>query len=204
MHVRAVAFLLVAVGVVSVRLLAQAPARLLDCESTFRPELDASVLEQTFGVQHVGTGKIHTGEGRYHDVTILFPSSAEDKVEIVWKDNSRKRFPAQVWTRGKRSRWRTRSGLTVGMDLRSVETANGRSFRLTGFHWDYAGTVLSWRGGRLDAPTSAACSVRAVFAETSEDSVLSRQVEGDREFSSGHPAMQALNPRIEELWLEYR
>jgi len=30
------------------------------------------------------------------------------------------------------------------------------------------------------------------------------QVIGDREFSSGHPAMQALNPFVYEIWLEYQ
>jgi hypothetical protein len=85
------------------------------------------MLAGTFGAQNVGAGEIHTGdEGRVFPVTVLFPTSAEDRVEIVWKDDSAKRAPVQVWLRSGRSRWKTRTGLTVGMDLRSVEALNRR------------------------------------------------------------------------------
>jgi len=32
---------------------------------------------------------------------------------------------------------------------------------------------------------------------------LANQLKGEREFSSGHPAMQALNPAVYELMLQY-
>jgi hypothetical protein len=108
-----------------------------------------------------------------------------------------------VWIRGEQSRWRTPTGLTVGLDLRFVERLNRRPFLLAGFGFD-AGTETSWRDGRLAAPEGSACGVRAVFAEPHDRAPHSRQVQGGRQFSSGHPAMQALNPRIEKIWLEYR
>jgi hypothetical protein len=203
MHVRIAGFVFAVAATASAHALQQRPGRLLDCESTFPVQLTAATLEEKYGSEELGSGEIYTGEGRFHPVTILFPKSAEDRVEIVWRDQERKRSPAQVWIRGERSRWRTRTGLTVGMDLRSVERLNRRPFTLTGFHWDYAGTVMSWRDGRLSAAESSACRVRAVFVEPAIDSPVSRQLLGDRNFSSGHPAMQALNPRIEQLWLEY-
>ena len=46
-------------------------------------------------------------------------------MEIVWTDEMQKRSPAQVWLRVERSRWKTRNGVTLGMDLRSVEAFNG-------------------------------------------------------------------------------
>lgn len=175
--------------------------RLLDCDSTFPPTLTAADLVKTYGPQNLGSGQIHTGEGRFHNVTVLFPHSVEDKLEIVWFDEAHKQAPAQVWIRSKRSRWRTKTGLTVGMDLRSVERLNGRPFVLSGFGWDYAGTVVSWRNGKLD-PASR-CSVRATFAEPRDESEISRQVAGGRDFSSRHPGMRAVNPRVEWVWLEY-
>jgi hypothetical protein len=204
MQLRFAGFLFAAAATASAYAPEHRPSRLLDCESTFPLQLTAAALEKKFGSEELGSGEIYTGEGRIHPVTVLFPTSAEDRVEIVWWDQARKRSPAQVWIRGERSRWRTRMGLTVGMDLRSVERLNRRPFALTGFHWDYAGTVISWRNGRLSASESSTCSVRAVFVEPANDSPLSREVQGDRNFSSDHPAMQALNPRIEQLWLEYR
>ena len=161
-------------------------------------------LENKYRTQQLGTGDIHTGEDRFDEVTILFPGSPADRVEIVGKDNEGKREPAQVWIRAEQSRWRTPTGLTVGLDMRSVERLNRGPFVLAGFGFDYAGTETSWRDGRLAAPKGSACGVRAVFAEPPDRAPHSRQVQGGREFSSGHPAMQALNPRIEKIWLEYR
>ena len=185
---------------------AQDSNRVLDCESTFPPQLTVAAIENTYGTHQLGTGQIHTGEGRFDEVTILFPGSPADRVEIVWKDNERKREPAQVWIRGEQSRWRTPTGLTVGLDLQSVERLNRRPFLLAGFGFDYAGTETSWQDGRLAAPEGSACGVRAVFAEPPNRAPHSRQVQGSGrgKFSSGHPAMQALNPRIEAIWLAYR
>lgn len=184
-------------------LLAQDDVRLLDCQTTFPPELTAAALERRFGAHQIGAGDIPAGEGRFDEVTVLFPASPEDRIEIVWRDKEARRSPGQMWVRGERSRWHTRTGLTVGTDLRSVEKLNRRPFRLAGFGWDYSGTVVSWQGGRLEAPKSSGCRLRAVFDGGGQDSAISRQVLGDRLFSSAHPAMQALNPRIERLWLEY-
>jgi hypothetical protein len=181
------------------------PPRILDCESTFPPQLTAAMLENTFGTEQMGTGEIQTGdEGLVFPVTVLFPRSAEDRVEIVWKDDERKRDPAQVWIRGEKSRWRTPAGLTVGLALRFVERLNRRPFMLAGFGRDHEGTETSWRNGRLAAEKGSACGVRVVFAGPPEQPPYSRQVRGGHVFSSGHPAMQALNPKIERLWLEYR
>lgn len=198
-----IAFILAIAALASPYARRQQLGRVLDCESTFPPGLTAAMLEKTFGAERLGTGQIHAGEGRFHDVTVVFPNSPEDCIEIVWKDDAAKRGPAQVWLRGERSRWKTPAGLTVGMDLRSVEALNRRPFLLAGFSWDYGGTLISWRNGRLAAAKSSRCKVRVVFAEPREMAPFSRQVLGSGEFSSGHLAMQALNPRIDRLWLEY-
>ena len=85
-----------------------------------------------------------------------------------------------------------------------VERLNRRPFRLAGFGYDHSGTQVSWQGGKLEATASSPCKVRAVFSEGRgvEVEALTRQVSG-REFSSGDPAMQAINPRVEKLWLAY-
>ena len=84
-----------------------------------------------------------------------------------------------------------------------MEAFNRRPFLLAGFSWDHSGTQISWRDGRLAAAPSSPCNVRVVFAEPAETPPFSRQVLGAGRFSSGHPAMQALNPRIDRLWLAY-
>jgi hypothetical protein len=90
-----------------------------------------------------------------------------------------------------------------------LETLTAGPFRLLGFGTDVSGTVMSWPEGHLVAQDSADCRVRVrlvVPRDNTEDgrSTLFRQLIGEREFSSGHPAMQALNPSVYELFLHYR
>jgi hypothetical protein len=97
----------------------------------------------------------------------------------------------------------------IGTDLRTLEALNGRPFHLSGFAWDYSGTISAFDGGHLDtlwgggpdvAPT---VMLRLSPAAGAPDSLFS-QVIGDREFSSQHPAMVALNPRVYQILLRPR
>jgi len=51
------------------------------------------------------------------------------------------------------------------------------------------------------------CTIRARLrpegVQDAERQISYRQVLGDREFSSGHPAMQTLDPSVYEVWLDY-
>jgi hypothetical protein len=65
---------------------------------------------------------------------------------------------------------------------------------------------MSWSGGVLEKLSSEPCELRARLSpgDISGEVALhkwSRQVGGERQFSSGHPAMQALNPAVYELFI---
>jgi hypothetical protein len=72
---------------------------------------------------------------------------------------------------------------------------------LTGFAWDYSGTVTSWEEGSLDsdlqAPGGVVLRLGAPMDKLTE--AESREVQGDGEFSSHHPIMKKLNPRVYEI-----
>lgn len=178
---------------------------MLDCDSTFRATDDAGSLAGRFGAAAVAKGDIHLGEGFSEVGTILFGESERDRVEILWKDVRGQREPRSVRIRGQKSHWRTPTGVSLGDDLRRIERLNGRPVRLAGFGWDYSGTQLSWAGGRLEGSPSGSCSIRVRMrpGQTNDTQDWYRQVVGDREFSSGHDAMQALNPRVYEVWLAF-
>jgi len=171
-----------------------------ELDKVFSPQTSAANLIERFGEANVTTGQIYLGEGSYEEGTVLFKNSDEEKVEILWKDPKSKQFPRIVMIRGKASRWRTTKGLTLGLDLLTVEKLNRRPFRLRGFAWDYEGAVSSWSGGSLEVQGSDSCTIWARLKP--EERVIHgmrpyyNQVAGDREFSSGHPAMQALNSRV--------
>ena len=168
-----------------------------------------------FGSEYVQTGPVAGGgaEGDYTQGTVMFGETSNAKVEILWKVLESKSAPYLVWITGRQSRWRSPEGITLGTDLRTIERINRRPFRMAGFDFDGSGTVISWGGGRLAVPDSTGCKMRLSLdlryepaggtPITADRAALNRQVEGDRYFSSGHPAIQALNPRTYKMFLQY-
>ena len=67
---------------------------------------------------------------------------------------------------------------------------------------------MSWASGLLEQQAGAGCRIRARLSigdRVERESVgpWYGQVRGETEFSSGHPAMQALNPAVYEVFVEY-
>ena len=110
---------------------------------------------------------------------------------------------AWVRTREPDSTWRTPNGIAVGMDLATLERRNGWPFRLRGLAGpEGRGIVRSWGRGRLESSDSEDCRLSISLQPTGErhvDRAMYWQVAQGREFSSGHPAMQAINPQVVEL-----
>jgi hypothetical protein len=178
-----------------------------DCEKTFSPDANADSLAKQFGAEHLTTADIYIGEGSYEAGSVLFADDAKNRVEILWKNAQKQESPRIVGIRGKESHWRTIHGLSLGSDLRTLERINGVPFLLAGFAWDYSGTVISWSGGLLEgAEGRCRALVRLAPELHNDDPIWSNwyeQVIGDREFSSNHPAMQELNPKIYAIELSY-
>jgi hypothetical protein len=179
--------------------------------ATFPPDLSAADLRARFGEQNVRRAPVPWGgaEGDYNEGTVLFPDNAIARLEIFWRDAATQRHPEWISVRGERSRWRTSSGASLGTRLQELESLNGRPFSLLGSGNDVSGTVMSWSGGKLEAQDTERCRVRLRLAvpwpRTDHGrSPLYRQLLGEREFSSGHPAMQGLDPAVYELFLQYR
>jgi hypothetical protein len=191
---------------------AQSPGKPLPFScATFPPDISEADLRGRFGEKNVEAGLVEWGgaEGDLNPGTILFGDSEDGRLEIYWSDIGAKRRPEWIsvrsWEHG--TRWRTPAGITLRTDLRTIERLNRRPFRLVGFDFDYGGTVLGWSGGQLEKESVPPCRVRVRMSpgELARDQArINAQVSGDREFSSGHPAMQALNPAVYELFLTYR
>lgn len=179
--------------------------------TTFPPDLSAADLRERFGEQNVHRAPVPWGgaEGDFNEGTVLFPNDQRARLEIFWRDAAAQQHPEWVSVRQERSRWRVPAGVTLGTRLRELESLNGRPFRLLGFANDVSGTVMSWSGGRLETQNTERCRLRlrlqVPWPRTDHGrSSLYRQLIGEREFSSGHPAMQALDPAVYELFLQYR
>ena len=183
--------------------------RIISCEGPFAPTTTPEVLAAAFGAANVTTENVHVGEGQYEEGTVLFSKLPDERLEILWTGGIAHGRPRDLFIRGEKSRWRTAGGLTLGATLHAVERLNRRPFRLLGFGWDYGGTTMDWSGGRLAEQPDGPCRIRARFEPPDLEHNRGAgkwyyQVTGEREFSSGHPAMQALNPVIYEIFVQYQ
>jgi hypothetical protein len=187
--------------------LAVEPSFELSC-TIFSPEMTESDLVEGFGAENVSSGSVFGFDDGAQQGTVLFAQRPDARVEIIWWDPEAKRRPALVMVRGPVSRWRTPNGIVLGANLRALERANGRPFRLAGLQIEGGGggAVLSWAGGLLEIPLSGQCR-NGIHLQPGYDGTeapnLMRQVASSRQYSSGHHAFQALNPRVVLLTLSF-
>jgi hypothetical protein len=162
-------------------------------------------LTRIYGRENVTEGEVNVGEGELERGTILFPNDPNKTLNVLWKDET-KIAPRRIQITGERSQWTTIYGITLGTSLKELERLNRRPFRLLGFGWDYSGAVSSWSDGELAGccePQSGIYIRLIPQPRDNERSSLQRQVLGDREYSSGHPAMQELNPRVYQIVVDF-
>jgi len=164
-------------------------------------EMDLALM---YGKENVVPHDVDLGEGETEPGTELFPSDPMRQVEILWKDPKGKRSPKRVQVSGEKNLWRTVHGISLGTSLKRLEQLNRKPFLLAGFDWDYSGTVVSWDHGALEQELdhSGRVILRLTPANDQSKRADETSVVGDRNFSSGHPTMQKLNPTIYQLiWL---
>jgi hypothetical protein len=170
-------------------------------------------LREIFGEPNVRRENIYVGEGETTPGTVLFPNDQEKTLAIFWSDDKPWISPRQVRLKGSSFVWKTDKSISLGTRLKAVERINGRPFILAGFGWDYGGTTIHSNGGRLrelgigyvESPVRHVRDRLLSLRFEVDDAQLNlrhyRSVNGDRDFSSGHPAMQRLNPRVDEIFI---
>ena len=168
--------------------------------------LDATTARAAIGAQFEGSvvrdSLIPMGEGQTEPGTIIHPDDPLRRIEIVWLDSSAVR-PARIQVRGDSSLWSVGSGITLGTSLEQLEVLNGRPFTLTGFGWDYGGTVMGWEEGALEQALLGGDGRVLLRLATGSSRALPPEVSGDGVFRSDLPAMRELEPVVREIIVEY-
>jgi hypothetical protein len=170
-------------------------------------------LKRIYGSENVVRADIDQGEGYYEPGTVLFDSDPLRRLEVVWQEEGRL-HPQTIRIRGEKTVWNTIHNISLGTTLMELERLNRRPFRLAGFAWDGSGGITSWQQGLLekelgdpqDFPNRKEAGVIGLrlnprcgsFEKAAYDQVL-----GDTRFSSGHPAMQRLNPCVSWIGWEF-
>ncbi len=154
-------------------------------------------LQKAYGPHAVKATQVHVGEGETVPGAVLFEDDPQKRIEVVWKAD---KTAESVRLEGDKSLWHTGEGISLGTPLKTLEDLNDDDFTLAGFGWDYGGTVLSWKEGKLRKVLQAHGVILRLgpSQEAYEDKAYD-QVMGDTDFSSAHPAMQKLNPRVNTL-----
>jgi len=166
-------------------------------------------LDRFFGEASVKDGTVNVGEGETSPGTFVYQDDPARVLAILWHNPFSPETPSTVSIcdqyRATTCRWRTASGITYGTTLKELEALNRRPFRLMGFAWDGHGTIVSWQGGWLEKEAKG-CGRFMLRLTPEPDAVKTqewRQVAGGTEFSSGHPAMQKLNPHVYDMLVEF-
>jgi hypothetical protein len=166
-------------------------------------------LVKELGPARVKQADIHVGEGFMEPGTLIDGNDPARALAILWRDPKTRLAPSAVHIcyglRAGACLWRTDDGISNGTSLKKLEALHRRPFQLMGFAWDYEGTVMNWSGGALER---WAGTVRLFLRLRPDPERTSwpewRQVQGDREYSSAHPAMQKLNPTVYQMILHFK
>ena len=163
-------------------------------------------LHGVFGVDYLWPDSIIGSDDGPFPGSVIFRESEDARIDVAWIDPERR--GSAWWMRTRGIRWVTSQGLRVGDDLRSVEARNGWPFRLTGFIQEggSGGQVLNWGRGRLPSLVYDGCREVLTFQHGYDDTTpweVVAQVSFLDEVSSGHPAMQRINPRLVSIALVY-
>lgn len=149
-------------------------------------------LETYFGKINLKETEIHLGEGEFIPGTAVFPGTP-DEIRIRWAEFAKRVDSVVIDKAG--GKWRTESGISIGMPLRELARVNGAPVSFTGFEWDYAGTVVDWNKGVFAEP--AGLRVRLDCRSTNQEAYMS--VLGDDTFRSDMPAVQRLDIVVSEI-----
>lgn len=173
--------------------------------STTRAELNT-----LFGADNVHDGRFQGGDVP-EAATVVYESDTSASLAITW-DRER---PASIHicfaTETGPCRWRTASGIRIGLPIRELERINGKAFQVSGFNQE-RGQVVSWRKGTLEEdPNSCGHlmvrvnpAAQAAGQDLSRgESELLKQLQSDKPYSSTYLPLIELNTIVSGLELQF-
>ena len=169
-------------------------------------------LDTLFGKDNVQERNLDISEGP-EVATVVFGDDTSAALAITWDREHVSTVHICYGTKTGPCKWRTASGIRIGLPSRELEKINGKSFQMAGYGFDGQGSVTSWRNGTLEEDPSKCghLGVRLTPAAelgdrplSKQEASLMKQVQGDRKtYSSGSVAILELNPLVSALALQF-
>lgn len=160
-------------------------------------------LISRYGKNNVSYDTIWGAEGFYTMGTFVKVDD-ESRVEVMWADSAKRStmISATLVSNGDyyadrilTGKWKSCTGVALGMSLEELQNINGRPFKFSGFGWDYGGGVISWEGGTLEGKGLA---IQLSEGSGSDELTLEENtsVLGDVPVMSDNPVARKLKPRV--------
>jgi hypothetical protein len=137
-------------------------------------------IAKIYGAGSVSYEKVHLAEGEYRPGAYVHRGTPSELQIGFTADGKRIEF---IRIPGKA--WKTKDGIRIGTTLAELERINGGPFKFLGFGWDNGGAVTAFR----KLPKGVSFSIHPT---RNRESKQARQVNGDSEFSSRHPALKTM------------
>lgn len=168
-------------------------------------------LDTLFGKANVQERNLEMSEGP-EAATVVFGDEASAALAITWDREHVSTIHICFGTQTGPCRWRTASGIRIGLPMQELQRLNEKSFQVAGYGFEGQGVVTSWRHGTLEEDP-AACGhliVRLTPANqlagrpmSKEESGLMKQVQGDKPYSSNYLPLLELNPMVSALEFQF-
>ncbi|NPD45718.1 hypothetical protein [Lentimicrobium sp. S6] len=118
-------------------------------------------------------------------------------LKVVWKDKESRTGIQEIILRGSKCKYKTASGIALGMNLQELEKLNESSFQFYGFAWDASGSVV-FENGKLKSDQEQ------IFLNPPMEELPKEfhSLMGDHLITSSEPLAQKLNPIVYEIKLK--
>jgi hypothetical protein len=174
--------------------------------TTTRAELDS-----LFGKENVHDGSFAGGDVP-EAATIVLGEDPSAALAVTWDREHPSTIRICFLNPAGPCKWKTASGIRLGLPIRELEKINGKSFQVAGFGSDQQGTVVSWRHGLLERDPAACAHLTVRLtpefelegrSPSKDEASTVKQLQGEKPLSSNLFPLLELNPIVSALELQF-
>jgi hypothetical protein len=174
--------------------------------STTRADLDT-----LFGKENVRDSSFDSSDVP-EAATVVLGNDTSAALAVTWDKERASNIHICFGTQSGPCRWRTASGIRIGLPLMELQKLNGKSFQMAGYGFDGQGSVTSWRHGALEEDPAACGHLVVRLSPAAEvegrsmskqESIALKQLQGDKPYSSSTLSLLDLNPVVSALELQF-
>ena len=168
-------------------------------------------LDSLFGKENVRDQDINIGDLQAA-ATVVYGNDPSAALAVTWDSERASTIHICFSTPAGPCKWRTATGVRMGLLWRELEKVNGKSFEWTGTGADGQSSVTSWRHGLLEEDPGACGHLEVQLTPsamlenrplTKHESSLIKQVVVGKAYSSGNTLTYELNPVVSALELQF-